>query len=343
MKYLCWNCRGLRSPTTIRELKQLLIANNLDIIFLCETKMNVIDFQRVQNRCRMQNGLVVSLERRSGGLVLMWKGEMNVTIQSYSKHHIDSLVKMGRNSNIRVTGYYGHANPSERNSSWDILKSVRAAVNEEWVVGSDFNAVLNDAEKDSGRRIVRAQMNDFRWFTWINNSDGDRLIKERLDRSITSVSMAEKFPFIAPSVIRQSQSDHDAILLDLYSHKPKGHPHDNKIRFRYEECWAVEEDVKSIINKAWEKDGNMCNLKNNINSIIDSPNCGDNVKRLRESQCKLDYLHAREERYWAQRSRAQWLKEGDRNTKYFYAKATGRLKKNSIKRIKDEIGNWVTD
>ncbi|KAK5777462.1 hypothetical protein PVK06_045429 [Gossypium arboreum] len=180
-------------------------------------------------------------------------------------------LKMGRNSNIRVTGYYGHANPSERNSSWDILKSVGAAVNEEWVVGSDFNAVLNDAEKDSGRRIVRAQMNDFRdilddlalvdikqdrgWFTWINNSEGDRLFKERLDRSITSVSMAEKFPFIAPSVIRQSQSDHDAILLDLYSRKPKGHPHDNKIRFRYEECWAVEEDVKSIINKAWEKDG----------------------------------------------------------------------------------------
>ncbi|KAK5777463.1 hypothetical protein PVK06_045430 [Gossypium arboreum] len=87
----------------------------------------------------------------------------------------------------------------------------------------------------------------------------------------------------------------------------------------------------------------MCNLKNNINSIIDSPNYGDNVKRLRESQCKLDYLHAREERYWAQRSRVQWLKEGDGNTKYFYAKATGRLKKNSIKRIKDEIGNWVTD
>ncbi|KAH1074305.1 hypothetical protein J1N35_026633 [Gossypium stocksii] len=87
----------------------------------------------------------------------------------------------------------------------------------------------------------------------------------------------------------------------------------------------------------------MRKLENDINSIIDSPNCGDNVKRLSESRCKLDYLHTREKRYWAQRLRAQWLKEGDRNTKYFHAKATSRLKKNIIEKIKNENRNWVTN
>ncbi|PPD67276.1 hypothetical protein GOBAR_DD35845 [Gossypium barbadense] len=64
---------------------------------------------------------------------------------------------------------------------------------------------------------------------------------------------------------------------------------------------------------------------------------------LKEYRRRLNHLYDREERYWEQKSRVQWLKEGDRNTKYFHAKAIGRLKKNSIEKIKDENGNWVTD
>ncbi|KAK8300260.1 hypothetical protein V6Z12_D05G376500 [Gossypium hirsutum] len=138
MKFLSWNCRRMGSPATIQELKQLLVANRPDIIFLCETKMNVIEFQRVQIRCKLQNRLVVNSKGRSGGLVLMWKDELDVTNQSYSKHHIDSTVKLGCTSIIRVTGYYCHANPSEHNNSWNMLQRVGQAVNEEWVVGGDF-------------------------------------------------------------------------------------------------------------------------------------------------------------------------------------------------------------
>ncbi|PPR87249.1 hypothetical protein GOBAR_AA33441 [Gossypium barbadense] len=156
-----WNCRGLGSSATIWELKQLIVANNPDIIFLCETKMNAAEFQRVKNRCRLQNRLVVNAEGRRGGLAMMWKDEIAVTIQNYSKHHIESLVKMDGNSNIRVTGFYGHLNPNERSSSWDMLRRVGATVREEWVVGGDFNAMLNDAEKEGGHRIARAYINDF--------------------------------------------------------------------------------------------------------------------------------------------------------------------------------------
>ncbi|TYI30108.1 hypothetical protein ES332_A05G362000v1 [Gossypium tomentosum] len=270
MKFMCWNCRGLGNPAKLRELKQLLAANNPDLIFLSETKMSANDFCRVQNKFRMQNGLAVNSEGQSGGLALMWRDGMNFSIQNYSKHHIDSLVKLENNKNIRVTGFYGHANPNLRSSSWDIFRRVGESVREEWIVGGDFNAILNDAEKEDGRRGVRAQMNEFKevmdelalvdikpdsgWFTWVNNRSGGGLIKQRIDRFISSGSVAEKFPFISTKVVRQTQSDHDAIILDLWGRKPKDYPNDKRLCFKFDVCWAGDVGAKNVIERAWNRD-----------------------------------------------------------------------------------------
>lgn len=41
----------------------------------------------------------------------------------------------------------------------------------------------------------------------------------------------------------------------------------------------------------------------------------------------------RQESYWIQQSREKWLKEGDRNTKYFHAKVTSRLRRSRLEQI----------
>ncbi|PPS07755.1 hypothetical protein GOBAR_AA12887 [Gossypium barbadense] len=314
--------------------------------------MNGNDFRRVQNKCRLQNGLTVNSEGRSGGLALMWKEGTKVSIQSFSKHHIDSIVNLENNKNMRVTGFYGHANPSFRNSSWDILRRV-----------GDL--------KEGGRRGVRAQMNEFKavmddlalvdikpdsgWFTWVNNRSGGGLVKERIDRFLSSVSLVENFPFIATKMVRQSQSDHDAILLDLWGRRPKDHPNDPRLSFKFDVCWAGDREAKKIIGSAWNRDDidygekiervrselgywqrkKYGKMKSEIRSLE-----GNSVKILKESRKRLDFLYAREESYWAQRSQSKWLREGDRNTRYFHLKATGRLKKNFIEKLKDMDDNW---
>jgi hypothetical protein len=64
-----------------------------------------------------------------------------------------------------------------------------------------------------------------------------------------------------------------------------------------------------------------------------------NQEEKRSIERELDNLLEQEELYWRQRSRIQWLKEGDRNTKFFHQKATWRAKKNKIERLEKADGS----
>lgn len=50
----------------------------------------------------------------------------------------------------------------------------------------------------------------------------------------------------------------------------------------------------------------------------------------------LREIHKQEEIYWRQRSRLQWLKEGDENTKFFHVVANGRKNQNFIPNIRQD-------
>ncbi|KAK8461281.1 hypothetical protein SEVIR_1G007383v4 [Setaria viridis] len=50
-----------------------------------------------------------------------------------------------------------------------------------------------------------------------------------------------------------------------------------------------------------------------------------------------------EEIHWFQRARANWLKQGDRNTSFFHNFATKRRKKNTIKGLMDDNGTRHED
>ena len=63
----------------------------------------------------------------------------------------------------------------------------------------------------------------------------------------------------------------------------------------------------------------------------------DEMERLKS---ELRCLYDKEEKMWQQRSRLQWLQNGDQNTRFFHGTATQRKRRNFIKGLRDENGVW---
>lgn len=58
---------------------------------------------------------------------------------------------------------------------------------------------------------------------------------------------------------------------------------------------------------------------------------------------KLHALWKNEEIYWKQRSRVRWLREGDRNSKFFHQTTLDRRMRNKIVQIRDSEGAWLEE
>ena len=64
-----------------------------------------------------------------------------------------------------------------------------------------------------------------------------------------------------------------------------------------------------------------------------------NAKNLRKAESELRRLLYVEEQYWRQRSRSEWLREGDLNIKFFHLKASSRRRKNQIRGLAERDGD----
>ena len=66
----------------------------------------------------------------------------------------------------------------------------------------------------------------------------------------------------------------------------------------------------------------------------------DKEAEIRDLKKKINEILTREEIMWKQRSRVEWLRNGDRNTKLFHASASQRRRKNRIDGVMDSEGVW---
>ncbi|MEI4896370.1 hypothetical protein Q8G71_34315, partial [Klebsiella pneumoniae] len=70
---------------------------------------------------------------------------------------------------------------------------------------------------------------------------------------------------------------------------------------------------------------------------------GEGVEDLQRCKEELNVLFSRKKMMWKQRSKAIWIREGDRNTRFFHSLASARRNRNLISGIRDCMGQWRTN
>ena len=96
----------------------------------------------VQIRIQFDQKFFVERINRGGGLVLLWKNEIEVDVKSSSLNYIDVTINKNSEKPWRFTGFYGEPDTHKRFESWDLLHSLHRRSSLPWLCAGDFNEIV---------------------------------------------------------------------------------------------------------------------------------------------------------------------------------------------------------
>ncbi|KAL0374642.1 UNVERIFIED_CONTAM: putative mitochondrial protein [Sesamum radiatum] len=205
-------------------------------------------------------------------------------------------------------------------------------------------------------------------FTWSNHQQDPFTVRERLDRACANLAWSRAFPEARVSHGSSLFSDHLPVLIELCP-TPCWDPSGGRKRFRFEAAWLQEPICESIVTQAWtfsshnkleekiaavsarlgtwgrmfgrETRDIILKLEKSLTADLYSVLTEENKCKRARDKAELTKLILQEEVFWKQRSKDLWLKEGDRNSSFFHAKASRRHQINSIRRLRKDNGEWT--
>ncbi|XP_027120639.2 uncharacterized protein [Coffea arabica] len=197
---------------------------------------------------------VAALRNKQKGLVV-GESPQHVSVR-LSHDHVPG-------SHLVVSFVHARCTPVERCELWEGLMRDNPG-SAAWIVGGDFNVILDAEEKKGGRAFTPGEAMEFRQFineanltdvgfsgarfTWCNNRHGRARIWKRLDRILVNEGFFDTGMSLAVSHLARESSDHAPLLLSLSTRldtKPRS--------FRFLNVWKRHEDFLPMVQASWEQ------------------------------------------------------------------------------------------
>jgi hypothetical protein len=340
-------------------------------MFLSETHLDEYLAECLRRRLNMDVKIVNPSDGRSGGVILLWKRDITIEQIFSAPKFIDVKVIERPDKVWRLTGMYGEPKWEDKYKTWDKIRELNAQSALPWLIIGDFNEILFSHEKEGGNPRPPTYMQAFRdtltdcgledlgfigdQFTWKRGR-----IRERLDRAVANGPWLMMHPGATLQHLGYTKSDHRPILLDT-EYQAVGSSQRAGPR-RFEAKWIREEGFRSAVEQAWANAGTdatggvlsklsrmhdalhawdksilkkpkrrLRRAQQRLETAMNGPLTEENENLAKEMASLVELLLEQEEIHWLQRSRANWLQFGDRNTSFFHNFASARRKKNFIK------------
>ncbi|KAL9675777.1 hypothetical protein QQ045_003983 [Rhodiola kirilowii] len=263
MKLISWNVRGANGRKKHQEIRNLGSKHQAEVVFIQESKIRKLEDNMMQALWGGDKMLWFGAdsEGSSGGVVTVWDPDF---FQTTSKIKGKGFVLISGNImvnqqvvRLNLLNVYAPRIENEKILLWESLVDLKSGNGGEWIIGGDFNSVLEEEErnrtvfnvKDANifQEFIQAmEVLDLpmkgRRFTW-----GNRLGASRLDRFLISPGVLSLWPNIMQEGLGKGSSDHAAICLGVaqkcWGSKP----------FRVLNVWLDHPALKGKVKESWRE------------------------------------------------------------------------------------------
>ena len=81
-------------------------AKDPSVVFIAETWTDEARLTLVQDKMKFKHKFMAPRRNKVGGLVIFWKEDFDLNIETFSKNHIDTTVNKNKDDEWRFTGFY---------------------------------------------------------------------------------------------------------------------------------------------------------------------------------------------------------------------------------------------